>query len=154
MTVRRPAKLSTSLSKLKKPWLRVIFKIPQYHKCKAQVAQQSSLLAYRNSLVLLVRPTPTNFTSRCSFTVMAEKLFFSSLSFFLRFFLSVSLATNRFIQENFTLSTVFEIHSLNTYWLNVHLWRTNYSAKSLKSQQVSKLMTLKSNLSCCLKNCF
>ena len=45
-----------------------------------RAARQRSPLAYPNSLVLLVRPTSTNFTSQCSFMVMAEK-FFSSLHY-------------------------------------------------------------------------
>ena len=79
---------------------------------RQRAARQSSPLAYRNSLVLLVRPTPTNFTSRCSFTVMAEKLFFSSLPFFSQLlFVRLSLQ-NGFLQEYFAL-TMF---TLKVHW--------------------------------------
>ena len=78
---------------------------------RQRAARQSSPLAYRNSLVLLVRPTPTNFTSRCSFTVMAEKLFFLSPFFSQLLFVRLSLQ-NGFLQEHFAL-TMF---TLKVHW--------------------------------------
>ena len=71
---------------------------------RQRATRQSSPLAYRNSLVLLVRPTPTNFTSRCSFTVMAEKLFFLSFFFFSASFCPSLSLQNGFLQEHFALT--------------------------------------------------
>ena len=71
---------------------------------RQRAARQSSPLAYRNSLVLLVRPTPTNFTSRCSFTVMAEELFFLSFFFFSASFCPSLSLQNGFLQEHFVLT--------------------------------------------------